>query len=164
MEQNHWKGVKGTVWSWHGVVWCGTVWHEAWWGKARQGKRGGKIERNCGSIHMWHAWLCLAVRACIGSRLARSCVKCGSGVVWVRFCVDMVVVAVRTRAHFGLELEAWRCAWSMCQPISKPSAWSYVTVCASTKVGHIYANNMLHLILGRANVYLLLPSTYSSVP
>jgi len=67
-------------------------------------KEIGESERNrarrrvCGVRgHVWRRVLA------VGSLGA---FECGGGVAWVRLRVDVAAVAVRTRAHFGSELEA----------------------------------------------------------
>jgi hypothetical protein len=58
------------------------------------------------SVHGCVWWRGHVLAVCIGGGLTRSFVECGSGVAWVRLHVDVAAVAVRTRAHFGSELEA----------------------------------------------------------
>ena len=70
------------------------VWHRVVRGVARRGEaERWRNERKCGGVCVRRAWLCLAVRACVGGvrwrRLAGSDIGCGGGVAWVRLRVDV---------------------------------------------------------------------------
>jgi hypothetical protein len=102
------KGGQGysTIVAWCGMAWCGVAPCGMRRGVARRGvdKEIGESERNRAR------WRVCGVRGrvwrCVLAAGSLEAFECSGGMVWVRLCVDVAVVVVRTRAHFGSELEA----------------------------------------------------------